>query len=83
MRPFSGLGTDPSGVVTGEVSRDAPNLAIVTTTQPEARIVIFVDCPLCDGATPLDPDDQAMDCAACGVHLDLAPDDAPALAAAA
>ena len=46
-------------------------------------MMIFVDCPLCDRATPLDPESQAVDCPACGIHLDLAADDVQVLAAAA
>ena len=45
--------------------------------------MIFVDCPLCDRAAPLDSAGDALDCPTCGVHLDLAPDDVPVLAAAA
>ena len=64
------------------MSRDAASLAIVTTSHPEARIVIFVECPLCDEAVPLDPAAEALSCPTCDVQLDLA-DDVPVLAAAA
>jgi hypothetical protein len=50
---------------------------------PEVLPMLFADCPLCDGAAPFDPETGALDCAACGVRLDLADEPAlPELAAA-
>ena len=36
------------------------------------------DCPWCDGPATIDPALTAVDCDACGIHVDLADDDAPA-----
>jgi endogenous inhibitor of DNA gyrase (YacG/DUF329 family) len=49
----------------------------------EIRLVITVDCPLCDAPARVVEDDAVLDCPGCGARLALAPDDAPALAAAA
>jgi len=43
----------------------------------------LVDCPLCETAAPFDPDDDALDCAECGIRLELAPDEEDALLLAA
>ena len=42
--------------------------------------MLFADCPLCDRPAPLDAETGALDCAACGVRLELAEE--PALAGA-
>ncbi len=49
----------------------------------EANRMLIVDCPLCDGPAPFDADEAALECDACGVRLELAETDPPALAAAA
>ncbi|MFL5755203.1 MAG: hypothetical protein ACJ77N_02800 [Chloroflexota bacterium] len=43
----------------------------------------LVDCPLCETAAPFDPGDDALECAECGVRVDLAADEERALALAA
>ena len=45
--------------------------------------MIHTDCPLCDSAVRLDDDAMWSECEACGVALELAPDEAPELALAA
>lgn len=40
--------------------------------------MIHTDCPVCDAAIRLDDEGAASCCNACGVMLDLAPDEAPA-----
>jgi hypothetical protein len=40
--------------------------------------MLLVDCPLCDRPAPLDATTGDLDCDACGVRLELAPD-APSL----
>ena len=52
-------------------------------THPEAHAMLLVDCPLCDTASPFDPEDGALDCPRCAVRLDVAPEDAWTLAEAA
>ena len=48
-----------------------------------ARHPVLVDCPLCDGPATLDGSAAELDCTACGIRLDLAPDEPANLAAAA
>jgi hypothetical protein len=60
-----------------------PIVVTATTFQPEATAMLLVDCPLCDTASPFDPEDDALDCPRCAVLLEVAPDDARILAAAA
>jgi hypothetical protein len=45
--------------------------------------MLLVDCPLCDTASPFDPEDDALDCPRCAVRLDVARDEAWTLAEAA
>lgn len=48
-----------------------------TTTRhhrPEAITMLLVDCPLCTLPAPMDADTGDLQCAACGVHLELAPE---------
>ena len=45
--------------------------------------MLLVDCPLCDTASPFDPDDDALDCPRCDVRLEIASDDPWSLAVAA
>jgi len=40
--------------------------------------MLLVDCPLCDGPAPADAVTGDLDCDACGVRLELAPDTRPA-----
>jgi|APDOM4702015118_1054815.scaffolds.fasta_scaffold1814300_1 uncharacterized Zn finger protein (UPF0148 family) len=39
---------------------------------PEATLMLFADCPLCDAPAPLDLASGALDCPACAVRLELA-----------
>lgn len=45
--------------------------------------MLTVECPLCDTPAPFDADAGLLACAACGVALELAPDDPQALPLAA
>jgi hypothetical protein len=46
--------------------------------------MLLTDCPLCDRPAPLDEATASLDCDACGVRLEVAPDTAtPELALAA
>lgn len=45
--------------------------------------MIHTDCPVCDSTIRLDDENGCASCDACGVTLELAADDAPALALAA
>ena len=60
-----------------------PIVVITATSSPEAHAMLLVDCPLCDTASPFDPEDDALDCPRCAVRLDVAADDAWTLAKAA
>ncbi len=51
---------------------------MTTPASEKATPMLTVECPLCDGPAPFDADAGTLACAACGVALDLAPDDAPA-----
>ena len=44
---------------------------------------VFADCPLCGDPAPLTADLGTLECPGCDLHLELAPDDLPGLAAAA
>jgi hypothetical protein len=48
------------------------------TTQPsfhpEALAMLFTDCPLCDRPAPIDGVTGELDCVACGIRLELAPE---------
>ena len=39
--------------------------------------MLLTDCPLCDRPATLEATTGDLDCDACGVHLDLAPDALP------
>jgi uncharacterized paraquat-inducible protein A len=54
-----------------------------TTASQEATAMLLVDCPLCDTASPFDPEADALDCPRCAVRLDVARDEAWTLAEAA
>ena len=43
-------------------------------TSPETGPMLLVDCPICDHAAPIDETSGDLDCASCGVRLDVAPD---------
>ncbi len=46
-----------------------------TTIQPlhpEAIVTLLTDCPLCDRPAPVDAATGVLDCAACGIHLEIA-----------
>jgi hypothetical protein len=61
-------------------------IPIVVTIAPpssETPAMLLVDCPLCDTASPFDPEDDALDCPRCAVRLDVARDEAWTLAEAA
>ena len=48
-----------------------------TTTRslhPEADTMLLTDCPLCDRPAPIDVVTGDLECVACGIHLELAPD---------
>ena len=48
-----------------------------TTLQPlhpEAYAMLLTDCPLCDRPAPIDAVTGDLECAACGIHLELAPE---------
>jgi hypothetical protein len=45
--------------------------------------MLLVDCPLCDTATPFDPEDAALDCPRCSVRLEVAGEEARTLPEAA
>ena len=34
--------------------------------------MLLIDCPLCDTASPFDPEDDALDCPRCAVRLEVA-----------
>jgi hypothetical protein len=36
--------------------------------------MLLVDCPICDRAAPVDATAESLDCDACGVRYELAPD---------
>ena len=58
----------------------------MTNPQPsrqETGPVLLVDCPLCDLPAPLDEGSGTLDCTACGVRLDGAPDPEPLVLAPA
>lgn len=40
--------------------------------------MIHTECPICDAAIRLEDEGAASRCEACGVTLELAPDEAPA-----
>ena len=57
---------------------------VTILSMPEVHPMLFVDCPLCDGAAPLDPETGVLDCLTCAVRLDLADEPSlPELATAA
>jgi hypothetical protein len=50
---------------------------------PEARLMLFADCPFCLAPLPLDAVTGTMDCPDCGIHLELAGDPEPLVLAPA
>jgi hypothetical protein len=60
-----------------------PIVVTAATPSPEVLAMLLVDCPLCDTASPFDPEDDALDCPRCVVRLEVAPDEALTLAEAA
>jgi len=56
-----------------------PNLPTFLVN-PDPQPALFVDCPFCLAPLPLDPATGSIDCDACGVHLELAPEPHPAAA---
>ena len=42
--------------------------------RPEAIMTLLTDCPLCDRPAPVDAVTGELDCVACGIHLELAPE---------
>jgi|WetSurMetagenome_2_1015567.scaffolds.fasta_scaffold1100369_2 hypothetical protein len=50
---------------------------------PENGPVTIVDCPLCDAPAAVDTALCTLECAACGVRLELAEDHAPDVLATA
>jgi hypothetical protein len=56
----------------------------VTHNRPtEIHPMLIVDCPMCDGPVALHADEDALDCDACGVRVQIAEPDPIALSAAA
>ena len=49
----------------------------------ETHLMLIVDCPLCERPAPFDADEDALDCDACGVRLEIAAADQVALPIAA
>ena len=45
--------------------------------------MLIVDCPLCERPAPFDAEEDALECDACGVRLELAASDPVALPIAA
>jgi len=60
-----------------------PIVEPAATIHPEAHAMLLVDCPLCDTASPFDPEDDALDCPRCAVRLEVASDAAWTIAEAA
>jgi uncharacterized paraquat-inducible protein A len=60
-----------------------PTALTARTSSPEAHAMLLVDCPLCDTASPFNPEDDALDCPRCAVRLEVAQDTAWTLAEAA
>jgi hypothetical protein len=61
----------------------SPIVATATSSTRRLTPMLLVDCPLCDTASPFDLEDEALDCPRCDVRLEVARDDAWALAEAA
>ena len=57
-------------------------MASVTTLPTEIRPMLIVDCPMCDGPAVVGPTDD-LACEACAITFELAPEEEPALPAAA
>ena len=55
----------------------------MNATNPEASPMLIVDCPLCERPAPFDTDQEALECEACGVRLEMADDAQVALPIAA
>jgi uncharacterized Zn finger protein (UPF0148 family) len=49
---------------------------------PQAGPMLFADCPFCLAPLPLDAATGTMDCADCGIRLELKDDPAPVAPAA-
>ena len=52
-------------------------------TSMETNPMLIVDCPLCDGPVAVHADEDALDCDACGVRIQIADPDPVPLAVAA
>ena len=52
-------------------------------TSMETNPMLIVDCPLCERPAPFDAEEEALECDACGVRLELATSDVVALPVAA
>ena len=39
--------------------------------------MVHIDCPWCDGQLTLDDEQDSLECAACSIDMEFAPDPAP------
>jgi hypothetical protein len=62
-------GCDTRAVTAGNEDR-----VVINPPELEARPMLFVDCPLCERPAPFDTERDALDCDACGAHLEIAAD---------
>ena len=62
---------------------ETPIVVIAAPSIPEDNLMLLVDCPLCDTASPFDAAEEALDCPRCHVRLVVAADEGCALAEAA
>jgi len=62
---------------------DTPIVVIAVPSIPEDNLMLLVDCPLSDTASPFDAAEEALDCPRCDVRLVVAADEGCALAEAA
>jgi len=56
---------------------------VINPPEPEATLMLIVDCPLCERPAPFDTEREALHCDVCGVELELADDAAIQLPIAA
>ena len=60
-----------------------PIVVTAATSSPEGHVMLLVDCPVCDTASPFDSEDDVLDCPRCAVRLEVASDAAWTIAEAA
>ena len=56
---------------------------VMHPTSLETHPMLIVDCPLCERPAPFDAEEDALECGACGVRLEIADPDPISLPAAA